>query len=182
MTVLSLIPRQRAAVLKAAREVFARKGFLAASLSDIADRARLSPARMLSLFKGKKALFDAVVDDVCDRGLARLEAAVGAAWTPAEKMRTFIELRRGMAERAVQQLRVTPRALRELLPLIEPRLARHRVREVAMLTAIFEEGRAQGTFDVRDTRAAARSLAMGFQHIECALLRFGLPPGALMRP
>ncbi|WP_223643541.1 TetR/AcrR family transcriptional regulator [Corallococcus sp. EGB] len=179
---MSLIPMQRAAVLKAAREVFARKGFLQASLRDIAARARLSPARMAQLFQGKKELFDAVVDDVCDRGLARLEAAVGAAWTPAEKMRTFIEVRQGMAERTVQRLRVTPRAMRELLPLIEPRLARPRAREVAMLTSIFEEGRAQGSFDVRNARAAARALAMGFQHIECALLRFGLPSGALIRP
>ncbi|NNB86605.1 hypothetical protein HJC10_00960 [Corallococcus exiguus] len=51
-----------------------------------------------------------------------------------------------------------------------------------MLTAIFEEGREQGTFEVRDTRAAARALALGFQHVECTLLRVGLPPGALIRP
>ncbi|WP_434300888.1 TetR/AcrR family transcriptional regulator [Corallococcus exiguus] len=124
MTVLSLIPRQRAAVLEAAREIFARRGFLDVSLGDIAYRARLSPVRMAELFKGKKELFDAVV---------------------------------------------------------EPRLARPRAREVTMLTAIFEEGREQGTFEVRDSRAAARALALGFQHVECTLLRVGLPPGALKR-
>ncbi|RKG56446.1 hypothetical protein D7X30_22995 [Corallococcus sp. AB011P] len=123
-----------------------------------------------------------MVDDICDEAFAKLAAAVGAAWTPAEKMRTFIDVRQGMAERMVQQLRVTPRALRELLPLVEPRLARPRAREVALLTAIFEEGREQGTFEVRDTRAAARALALGFQHVECTLLRVGLPPGALIRP
>ncbi|WP_375757277.1 hypothetical protein [Corallococcus exercitus] len=29
---------------------------------------------------------------------------------------------------------------------------------------------------------AARALALGLQHVECTLLRFGLPPGALIRP
>ncbi|NPC68304.1 TetR/AcrR family transcriptional regulator [Corallococcus exiguus] len=179
---MSLIPRQRATVIEAAREIFARRGFLDVSLGDIAYRARLSPVRMAELFKGKKELFDAVVDDVCDAAFAKLEAAVNAAMTPAEKMRTFIDMRQGMAERMVQQLRVTPRALRELMPLVEPRLARPRAREVAMLTAIFEEGREQGAFEVRDSRAAARALALGFQHVECTLLRVGLPPGALIRP
>ncbi|WP_147446967.1 hypothetical protein [Corallococcus sp. CA054B] len=105
------------------------------------------------------------MDDVCDEACEKLEAAVGAAWRPAEKMRTFIEVRQGMAERMVQQLRVTPWA-----------------REVALLTAIFEAGKEQGTFEVRNTRAAARALALGFQHVECTLLRVGLPPGALIRP
>ncbi|NOK16709.1 TetR/AcrR family transcriptional regulator [Corallococcus carmarthensis] len=182
MTVLSILPRQRAAVLEAAREIFARRGFTEASLGDIATRAGLAPVRMPLHFKNKKALFDAVVDEVLAEALAGLEAAVGAAWTPAEKMQTFIEARQGLAERMVRQLRITPRALRDILPLVEPRLAAPRAREVVLLAAIFEEGRAQGTFDVRDTRAAARALAMGLQHVECALLRFGLPPGALSRP
>ncbi|WP_426752639.1 TetR/AcrR family transcriptional regulator [Myxococcus sp. Y35] len=174
MNVVSMVPRQRAAILVAAGDVFARWGFTAASMQDIARRARLSEAWVQLHFGSKRDLFDAWVDQAWASALARLEAAVGEARSPEAKLQTFIHLRQGQAERMLRDSRITLEALRDILPLLEQRLAAPRAREVALLESIFEEGRVEGSFafTVRGPRTAARALAVGLQDIECAMVRF----------
>ncbi|MCE9669047.1 TetR/AcrR family transcriptional regulator [Myxococcus stipitatus] len=172
--VVSMVPRQRAAVLATAREVFARRGFTEASLHDIAQEAGLSLERVLGYFKNKRELFDKVVEDVWAEVLSDLEAAVWEAGPPQERVRTFIAVRQGMAERMLRELRVTPEALVDLLPRLEPLLAGPRARELALLEAILEDGKVSGTFSLRDTRAAARTLAASLQHVECVTVRLCL--------
>ncbi|MCP3098251.1 TetR/AcrR family transcriptional regulator [Myxococcus sp. K15C18031901] len=174
--IVSMVPRQRAAVLAAAREHFARRGFLETSLHDIARGAGLSLERVLTHFKDKRELFERVVDQVWAEALADLEAAVWEAGPPEERVRTFITHRQGMAERMIRALRVTPEALVDLVPRLEPLLAGPRARELALLEAILEDGTVSGAFPLRDTRAAARALAASLQGIECATVRFCLTP------
>ncbi|MFY2563443.1 TetR/AcrR family transcriptional regulator [Corallococcus terminator] len=177
MTVVSMIPRQRAAILTAAREAFARRGFTGASMQDIARSASLSPGMLHSYFKTKKDLFNAVVDQVWAVALADIEAAVWDARTPEVRLQTFIEIRQGMVERMIRDLRITTAALRDILPLVEPCLAGPRARELALLEAIFEEGRVRRSFAVHNPRATARALAAGLHQIECTMVRFCLMPG-----
>ena len=65
----------RAAVLKAAEEAFAKKGFDGARIDRIAREAKVNKAMIYYFFKSKEQLFDAVVDDV----YSHLERAIGAA-------------------------------------------------------------------------------------------------------
>jgi len=51
----------RQALLSAAKEAFATHGFLATSIDDIADIARVSKGALYHHFKDKQAVFDAVV-------------------------------------------------------------------------------------------------------------------------
>jgi AcrR family transcriptional regulator len=53
----------RAALLDAAQVVFARRGFVAASLDEIAEEAGLTKGAVYSNFDSKEALFQAVLDD-----------------------------------------------------------------------------------------------------------------------
>ncbi|MDX1382511.1 MAG: helix-turn-helix domain-containing protein [Thermoanaerobaculia bacterium] len=56
----------------AAAAVFASRGFVAASMSEIADRAGISAGNIYRYFDGKEALFDAVIDDELARSFLDL--------------------------------------------------------------------------------------------------------------
>ena len=69
----------RARLLVSAREVFAERGFYAASVDDVAERAGLTSGALYGNFAGKEELFLAVLDEhVADRvgSVVRATAAV----------------------------------------------------------------------------------------------------------
>ncbi|WP_370963338.1 TetR/AcrR family transcriptional regulator [Amycolatopsis sp. cg9] len=83
--------RNRAKVLAAARDEFARRGFREAKIDVIADRAELTRGAVYSNFPGKRALYFAVLADLAERaprpatppadaGAADVLAAFARAW------------------------------------------------------------------------------------------------------
>jgi len=68
----------RARLLRAATEVFAERGFLAASLTDVADRAGYTIGAVYSNFASKDALFQALMEDRLRAVEANLAAALPA--------------------------------------------------------------------------------------------------------
>ncbi|MFP2957239.1 TetR family transcriptional regulator [Myxococcus sp. 1LA] len=184
VNVISMVPRQRAAILAAGREVFARRGYSAASMQDIARQARLSLEWVQLHFQRKRDLFGAVVEQVWGVAFARLEDAVRCAPGPEEKLQAYIEVRQQLAEQVLRGLPLTPESLRDLVPRVEPWLAASKEREVALLESIFDEGRAQGVFGLseRGPRTAARALMVGLQDIERAMVQFLLASARAVHP
>ncbi|MBE7484694.1 MAG: TetR/AcrR family transcriptional regulator [Polyangiaceae bacterium] len=83
MTTSAAIPLEvndgvRQRILAAARAEFASRGFGAASVRTIAERAGATAAMINYYFGGKQALYDTVVAEAQGRLLARLSAAVGS--------------------------------------------------------------------------------------------------------
>ncbi|MDQ7810388.1 TetR/AcrR family transcriptional regulator [Amycolatopsis sp. A133] len=83
--------RNRAKVLAAARDEFARRGFREAKIDVIAERAELTRGAVYSNFPGKRALYFAVLADLAERaprpaapppdpGAAEALAAFARAW------------------------------------------------------------------------------------------------------
>ena len=66
----------RARVLEAAAEVFAEKGFRAATIADVADRAGYTIGAVYSNFEGKDSLFTALMAERLRRVEADLTDAV----------------------------------------------------------------------------------------------------------
>jgi TetR/AcrR family transcriptional regulator len=66
-------------ILDAAEEVFAERGFDAASLGDVADRVGIRPQAIYNHFAGKRDLYAAVLERLLGPFLALLDEAVGAA-------------------------------------------------------------------------------------------------------
>lgn len=66
---------KRAAILDAAREIFAEQGLEGATLRAIAQRAGYAPAALYHHYAGKEHIYA----DILDRSLAQVEAAVIAA-------------------------------------------------------------------------------------------------------
>ena len=61
---------KRARILAAARQVFLRHGFQAASMDLVAAAAGVSKVTIYSKFGSKQELFSAIVDDICEQILA----------------------------------------------------------------------------------------------------------------
>jgi AcrR family transcriptional regulator len=61
--------RTRAQLIDAAATVFARRGFMAASLDEVAEEAGLTKGAVYSNFESKEDLFEAVIDERFDKPL-----------------------------------------------------------------------------------------------------------------
>ncbi len=84
--------RTRAAILAAARELFAAQGYERATVRDIAARAEIDPAMVIRYFGGKEALFVRAVD--FDLGMPDLADLPSGERGPAI-VRHFLEVWEG---------------------------------------------------------------------------------------
>lgn len=94
MATTSATPRstadaRRAAVLSCAIPVFARAGYYATPVTDVAEAARISPAYVFRLYPGKLALFVAALEECFSRVLRAL--AEGADASAAEEPEQLLE-------------------------------------------------------------------------------------------
>jgi AcrR family transcriptional regulator len=64
----------RAALLKAARTIFAEQGYAAAATEEIVRRAKVTRGALYHHFEDKRALFDAVASDVAREIAGRIDA------------------------------------------------------------------------------------------------------------
>lgn len=137
--------RTRSAILSAAEDLFAQKGFASARLEDVADIVKMTRAALFYYYKDKQTLYDAV-----------LEAAFGPLREQLERVlaasdRTIAERVDQAAEAWIDTLVARPTLARLLLRLVadgfEPHM--HGVfsddGQIAMrFMALFEEGRRSG--------------------------------------
>ncbi|MDP9386098.1 MAG: TetR/AcrR family transcriptional regulator [Actinomycetota bacterium] len=72
----------RAAILRAAREIFGELGYGAAGIRDIVRRAGLASGTFYNYFADKEAVFRAIVDEIGAEAGSRVAAARARAATP----------------------------------------------------------------------------------------------------
>lgn len=80
----------RAAIETAAVRVFARRGFAAANMRQIADKARLSTGSIYRHYSSKEELFDALLDQA-SHGLSEAAAQLSKAGDARDMIRAFTE-------------------------------------------------------------------------------------------
>jgi AcrR family transcriptional regulator len=78
--------RRRRQLLDVARDVFARRGFHATSMDDVAAAAGVTKPVLYQHFPSKRALFVELLDDVGHRLIHALGAATSAAHTGRERV------------------------------------------------------------------------------------------------
>jgi TetR/AcrR family transcriptional regulator len=81
----------REAILDAAEELFARQGFAATTIKDIAAAARVNSALLYYYFTDKEALYQAVLERFLSVALEGFKA-MGEVKTPADGIRAIIRL------------------------------------------------------------------------------------------
>lgn len=80
---------KRARIVDAAIEVFARKGFRAARVSDIAERAGVADGTIYLYFRNKEDLLLTIFEEKMEEVLAALAKSLEAAADPVEGMRLY---------------------------------------------------------------------------------------------
>ncbi len=85
-----LAVNQEDAIVSAASELFARKGYEAATLNDVCDSLGLSKAAIYHYFASKSALYDRVILKTLKRMADRLDEAVANEITPAAKLKALV--------------------------------------------------------------------------------------------
>jgi AcrR family transcriptional regulator len=114
------IERRYGEILRAATEVFARRGFHQASTREIAAAADLSLAGLYHYVRGKEELLFLALDTALDTLLAALDGALRAARTPEAKLLALVRTHLDFAFQHAAALKLINRDW-ELLP--EPRRA-----------------------------------------------------------
>jgi len=83
---------RREEILGAAGRVFAKKGFAATKIADIAAEAGLSYGLLYHYFRGKDEVYAGLVDEIVERSPLRSAAAADATRGPLERLRGLVEL------------------------------------------------------------------------------------------
>ena len=128
-----VIGQRYAAILDAACDVFARRGYHVATIRDVARAAHLSLAGLYHYVGGKDELLFLVLDRALDTMLAGLDRALGRARTPETRLLALIRTHLEFGFINAQALRVINRDW-DLLP--EP----HRGEIAAKRRAYIERG------------------------------------------
>lgn len=83
--------RTRSEILRAAEGIFAERGFAAARLEDVADRVGIRRPSIVYHFRGKRDLYDAVLDDLFAGLLGRIENALAAQAPLADRIEAVVK-------------------------------------------------------------------------------------------
>ena len=81
----------RREILEAAKRVFAKKGFAASTIDEIAQEAEFSKGAMYGYFEGKEDLFFSLIQEKMDDIEERLREVVESSDDPETKIRDLIE-------------------------------------------------------------------------------------------
>jgi TetR/AcrR family transcriptional regulator len=82
--------RTRAAILAAAEQIFAERGFAAARLEDVAEVVGIRRASIVYHFRDKRELYEAVLASVVGDFRPRLEAALAGPGTLSERIEAAV--------------------------------------------------------------------------------------------
>lgn len=137
---------KRRGILLAAIQVFAKKGYFAARMSDVAHRAGVADGTLYLYFKGKEDLLISVFDDVMNRFCIRAREEIAGLDDPVEKLRTLVRLHLqalGNDRALAHVLQIETRHSRRFMNLF----TRGRLGEyLDLIRGIVEEGQEAGCF------------------------------------
>ena len=174
---------RRAALVAAARRVFAADGVEAASVSDIVREAGVAQGTFYLYFDSKDDAILAVVQGVADELLdvlkQSMDGVAGAGAPPADRLRrigrTFADLsqQRDLTDVAgfihrPENLRLHDRFAEQFLPRLVP-----------LVEDVIRDGVADGSFDVPDPQAATWFVLGALRGLELARMSLSEMPAAL---
>lgn len=148
--------RQR--ILDAALEVFFDKGFAAARMDDVAERAGMSKGALYLYFSSKEALFEALIDTVATPIVEGLEAGVGAAPSAKAAIEMLISMAPVILEQSplIKFLKIMvgdARAFPQIAAAYRERVAE---RGLALLEGVLRRGQQTGELKLEDPALTAR--------------------------
>jgi TetR/AcrR family fatty acid metabolism transcriptional regulator len=149
-------PPKREAILRAAIDVFADRGYFNAQVADVARAAGVAAGTVYLYFRSKDDLLVSIFERTMRDTLAEGRAAVASLDDPAERLRRFARLHLGMLGRDRNLAIVFQIELRQSVKFME-RFSATLLRDyLAQIRAAIADGQAAGIFraDLNTTAAA----------------------------
>lgn len=134
--------RQR--ILDAAVKVFAKRGFHATRVSDVASAAGVADGTIYLYFKSKDALLVSLFEDHVERLLAFLEKELPRAASPSEKLKRIVEVQLGLLEGQRDLAEVVTVILRQSTKLMKQYAAPKFNAYLDAIAGVVAEGQATG--------------------------------------
>ena len=147
---------KRDAILRAAIDVFADRGFFNAQVADVARAAGVAAGTVYLYFRGKDDLLVSIFERTMKDALARVRSSVAETTDPAERLRRFARLHLGGLGRDRNLAIVFQVELRQSTKFME-RFPSTFLRDyLGMIREAIEDGQRTGQFraDVKATVAA----------------------------
>lgn len=151
-------------ILNAAREVFTAKGFLGATMEEIAEKADYSQATLYLYFKNKYELYTSLSYDVLNRFSERFEELASLdELSPAEKIRrtadVMLEVYEYDSAMLVNLFRLqSSQGLKDMTPEMVEKLNGVAGRIIRVMAKIFQKGVDDGIFREFNAIALADSI------------------------
>jgi AcrR family transcriptional regulator len=151
--------RRLAAIKEAAFEILAEKGYKAASMLEIARRAKASNETLYKWFGNKQALFATLVEDNAREARELLEAALAEGGNPLEALLRLGPVLLGIVtgEKAVALNRAAAGDVFETATLGKTIADNGRETILPLLTAIFDRANDDGALAMSDPAEAAET-------------------------
>ena len=137
---------KRERILDAAVRVFAKKGFHATRVSEVAKAAGVADGTIYLYFKSKDELLVSLFEDRVDRLLAFLRTALPEAPTASDKLRRIIELQLGLLEGERDLAEVITVILRQSTKLMKEYAAPKFMAYLDAIARVVAEGQKAGDF------------------------------------
>jgi TetR/AcrR family fatty acid metabolism transcriptional regulator len=134
--------RQR--ILDAAVRVFAKKGFYATRVSEVAKAAGVADGTIYLYFKSKDELLVSLFEDRVERLLAFLQTELPTTATASEKLRRIIELQLGLLEGERDLAEVVTVILRQSTKLMKEYAAPKFTAYLDAIATVVADGQASG--------------------------------------
>ncbi len=137
---------KRERILRAATKVFARKGFYATKVSEVAKAAGVADGTIYLYFKSKDDLLVSLFEDRIMLLLATLDRALGERPTPEERLRCVIEMQLGLLEGERDLAEVITINLRQSTRLMKQYAAPKFALYLDTIARVIADGQKAGTF------------------------------------
>jgi TetR/AcrR family fatty acid metabolism transcriptional regulator len=135
---------KRERILDAAVRVFAKKGFYATRVSEVAKAAGVADGTIYLYFKSKDELLVSLFEDRVERLLAFLQTELPATMGAAEKLRRIIELQLGLMEGERDLAEVITVILRQSTKLMKEYAAPKFTAYLDAIARVVADGQASG--------------------------------------
>ncbi|MEM8610092.1 MAG: TetR/AcrR family transcriptional regulator [Myxococcota bacterium] len=178
----SSVPDKRERILNAAIKVFAKNGFYATRVSEIAKAAGVADGTIYLYFKNKDDVLISIFEDGITRLLEIIRDVAASEDTVEQRITRIIEMQLGLLEDQRDLAEVITVNLRQSSRLLKQYGAPLFMEYIDVLAGVIEEGQKQGVFRKGlNPRVGARAL---FGALDAILLTWALgdaDPAALRR-
>lgn len=150
---------KRERILRAAIEVFARNGFYATRVSEIAKAAGVADGTIYLYFKNKDDVLVSIFEDRITKLLAFLRAELAKASSVEERVRVVVELQLGLLEEQRDLAEVVTVNLRQSSRLLKEYAAPLFSEYLELIASVIADGQREGVLrDDVSPRVVARGL------------------------